>query len=185
MIVVYSNNLHQIVLDFLSLFVGRSTQDITIPKDRKWFMQQTIPQKIWRTVLTFFVCYAFYRMIRNLTEMDNNCVSWQETVIPLAGYVVLWVMMCVFIAYEPAIHPEIKIKKPDGCTAKAGIDDIVTKFKEAENQNLYFGRDQKEFKYKTASFNFLQAYRTARMFTMLLYVHFTGFVDGSFCVSFY
>lgn len=151
----YEDDRNQILLDFLGLVVGRQPgQDPETARDRKWFLRQTMWQKIFRVFLVLLVCFAYFIMILNLTEVNNERVSRQETAVPFAIYVMLWILLSGFIAYQPEIYPPLP----------------PMLWSRLRSTTLYFGE---YFTHKTSAYKFLRAYGAARTF---LYIYKLFFV---------
>ena len=142
---LYDDNKNRILLDFLGLIVGRQPgQDPETARDRKWFLRQTLSQKLLRVFLVLLVCLGFCIMVLNAMEIDNQQVSRQETAIPLAIYVFLWALLSGFVAYQPEIQPP--------------LPDML--FSRLRATTLYFGE---YFTHKTSAYKILRAYAAARM----------------------
>ena len=82
---------HWILLDYLGLIVGRKQgQDPETVRDRKWFLRQSGIQKIIRVILCILLGLAFTIMYYNVSQVQNQSVSRQETAGPFVLFWSLW-----------------------------------------------------------------------------------------------
>eukprot|EP01083_Nonionella_stella_P289499 985117_1 len=167
----YSDVHHGILLDFVGIVIGRKPdQDPEIERDRKWFLRQTMAQKVKRVVLSLWMWFIYVVCFYNVSLMDGALrVSLMETLGPALLLSVLWILLSLWIAYESRLKPQ----RPP--------------LSKLRSIYLYFGHDYDE---TTSAYKFLRGYvssiddedqlriRWSHLLVMLVLAAFYGCIPG-------
>ena len=99
-----------IFYDFLGIVIGRKPgQDPETVKDRKWFLRQTMSQKLKRVFVTIIISFISFICFYNVSQVNNERmrVSMMETVGPLLLFWIVWLLLSFWIAYEIELDPPL------------------------------------------------------------------------------
>ena len=137
-------------------------QDPETVRDRKWFLRQSGIQKLIRVILCILLGLAFTIMYYNVSQVQNQSVSRQETAGPFVLFWSLWFLLSAWIAFEPTIYPPLPPL-------------LLSRLRAI---TLLFGE---YFTHRTSAYKFLRAYGMKNIRIIRNIVYSTGMYTLSLC----